>query len=152
PRGDGKFKPRSFLLNVGGGGFYCVPPGRPVVAAIRNCGGDPVAALFHRRVWKSDDDNDRIAAGAIYLDFHLVGVHAVNRGGVNFCQHVAAELQKIAAPKSAKYPSKVRCNGCLKVLSNIKGRVGELRMYWPVKPLQKRLNDRHPTGVTDSNI
>jgi len=35
------------------------------------------------------------------------------------------ELQKIAAPKSAKYPSKVRCNGSLKVLSNIKRCVGE---------------------------
>src|SRR6185369_9388811 len=94
---------------------------RPVVTAIRNRGRDPVAAFFHRRVWKSDNDNDRIAASAIYLDFHFVSVNAVNRGGVNFRQHLAAELQKIAAAKSAKYPSKVRCNECRKVWLNTKG-------------------------------
>src|SRR4029453_4994743 len=87
--------------------IYGGPSARPVVAAVRNCRRDPVAALFHRRVWKSDDDNDGIAPGPVYLDFHLVSVHAVNRGGVNFRQHVAAELQKIAAPKSAKYPSEL---------------------------------------------
>src|SRR5207244_11463122 len=81
------------------------------------CELHPVTTLLPRRVCKSDDDNDRIAAGAVYLDFHLIGVHAINRGGVNFRQHVAAELQKIAATKSAKYPSKVKCNGCLKILS-----------------------------------
>src|SRR5207249_4625267 len=113
--------------------MYCGPSARPVIAAIRNCGGDPVAALFHRRVWKSDNDNDRIAPGTVYLDFHLVSVHAVNRGRVNFRQHVVAELQKIAAPKSANYPSKGGYNGCLKVLSNIKGCVGQPRIYWPIK-------------------
>jgi hypothetical protein len=99
-----------------------------MIAAIRNCGRDPITALFHRRVGKSDNNNDRIAAGAVYLDFHLVSVHAVNRGGVNFRQHVAAELQKIAAPKSAKYPSKERYNECLEVLSNIGRNVRQLRI------------------------
>src|SRR5262249_43580743 len=98
-------------------------------AAIRNCGRDSVAALFHCGVWKSDNDNDRIAAGAVYLDFHLVSVHAVNCGGVNFRQHVVAELQKIAAPKSAKYPSKVGCDRSLEILQNIKGCVRQPRIY-----------------------
>ena len=110
---------RPLFLNVCRREIYRGPSARPVITAIRNRGRDAVAAFFHRGVRKSDDDNDRIAAGAVYLDFHLVSVDAVNRGGVNFRQHVAAELQKIAAPKSAKYPSKERCNGCLKVLSNI---------------------------------
>src|SRR4029077_20732954 len=125
---------------------------RPVVAAVGNGSRDAVTAFLHCGVWKSNDDDDRVAAGAVHLDFHFIRIDAVDRGGVNFRQHVVAELQKISAPKSAKYPSKVRCNGCMKVLSNIRRYVGKPRMYWPVKPLQKRLNGRHPTGVTSSNI
>src|SRR5262249_50485673 len=76
-----------FLLNVGGREVYRRAPARPVVAAVGNCSRDAVPALFHRRVWKSDNDDNRIAASPVHFDFYFVSIDAVNRSGVNFRQH-----------------------------------------------------------------
>jgi hypothetical protein len=65
---------------------------------------------------------------------------------------MAAEWQKISAPKSAKYPVKLDATDVPIGCQISKGFVGKPRIWQPVKPLQKRLNDGHPIGVTNSNI
>src|SRR5262249_15693823 len=102
---------------------YCSAPAWPIIAAVREGSRDAVAAFFHRRVRKSDNDNDRIAARAIYLDFDFVRVHAVNGGGINFRQHRSGRVAENRC--AAKRQMSLEATNALKMLSNLKRCVGK---------------------------
>src|SRR4029453_5111156 len=92
------------LLDIGWGKIDRGAAARPVIAAIRNCRRDPVAALFHSGIWQANDDNIRISAGAVYFDLNFVRVHAVNRRGINFGEHSREVARETTEGEAWKAP------------------------------------------------
>src|SRR6266540_2140072 len=87
PKGDRQVETGSFFFDIGRGKIDRRATAGPVIAAIGYRRGNPVAAFPHSGVWEPNDNDIRITAGAVDLDFNLVCVHAINSRGVNFCQH-----------------------------------------------------------------
>src|SRR6266550_2854884 len=75
---------------------------RPKVAAVCDRSCDPVAALLHCGVWQANNDNIRVAAGAVDLYLDFVCVHSVNLGGINFGQHYGEVARETAAGEAWK--------------------------------------------------
>lgn len=93
-QGNGKIEAGAFLLHIGGCEIDGGPSTRPIVAAICHRRRDTVLAFFHGDVRKTDDDNHRLAAGAIDLDLDFKRVNAINGCRINFCQHAADAVKK----------------------------------------------------------
>lgn len=75
---DRQVEARSFLFDVGRREVDRRAPARPIVAAITDRGRDAILALFHRSVGQTNDDDLRISARGVDLDFDLVGIDAEN--------------------------------------------------------------------------
>ena len=89
PERDGQIEARAFLFHVGRREIDCRAPARPKIAAVLNGGGDAIFTFLDRSVRQSNNDDYRVAARGIDLDFDFVSVHAVNGGRINFSQHCA---------------------------------------------------------------
>src|SRR5262249_46932358 len=109
------------LLNVGRREVDRCTAARPIVTAVRDGSRDAVAALLHRRVWQSNDDNDRIAAGTVYLDFHFIRVHAVNGGRGNFSQHRSGRLAENRCAEKRQISLESEIPLVPKMWSNVQG-------------------------------
>src|SRR5262249_57648308 len=92
------------LLDVGGGQFDRRAPGGPIVAAFCNSCSDSIATLSSRRVWKSNDDDNRVAPSRVHFDLHFVGIHAINGRGINFRQHCDCRVSKNEAAATRQLP------------------------------------------------
>ncbi len=84
---DRQIEARSFLLNVGRREIDRRSSARPEITAVADRRRDAVAALLHGGVGQPNDDDVRIASGAVDLDFDFIGIDAIDRGGINLCQH-----------------------------------------------------------------
>src|SRR4030095_12471275 len=92
------------FLDIGGGKIDGGAAARPVIAAIRNCRRDPVAALFHSGIWQANDDNIRISAGAVYFDLDFVRGDALNRLVINFGEHSREVARETTEGEASKVP------------------------------------------------
>src|SRR5262249_28094095 len=91
---DWQVKAGSFLFDVGRGNIALRTPAWPVVATVCNGGGNAIAAFPDSGVWQPNNNDVRIAPGAVDFDFYLVCVHAINGCGVNLGQHRHCRVAK----------------------------------------------------------
>src|SRR5262249_55334542 len=108
--------------------FTCVAPYfslRPLWSQLipafpnRICTRPPVS--LPPRVWKSNDDDNWVAAGAVPLDFHFVRIHAVNRGRINFRQHRCGRVAENRCAEKRQISLESEIPRLLEMWSNVQG-------------------------------
>jgi len=80
---DGQVETRPLLLDIRGREIDCRASARPEITAVADRSRDPIPALLHRGIGQPYDDDDRIAASAVDLDFHFVRVHTIDGSRIN---------------------------------------------------------------------
>ena len=95
PKRNRQIETRSFLFDVGWREIDGGSSVRPKITAICDSGRHPIAAFFDGGIRQANHDDFGLAPPPVYFDFHLVGVDAVNRGRIDFCQHSRFRVSKI---------------------------------------------------------